>query len=350
MRLDARAAVRRRHTDAGPRPAGRADRAKEGRPSHDCHSSVTISTAAAESHRSSTGYAHFRRSAIIRTVSLVVTQDPEAFAHRVWSFIEPRIECNVLATLLMRARDGLYSEARPLFAYSADGRGEIRAAAARIPPYPLLSSSLTEDDADGLMGAWLEHDPSPPGATGPPDTVRALSRAWSRRRRGITRVRLREAMHVLEQVEDPALAAPGSLRPAQQEDAEQLARWLRAFAEEAGVTGGNDSAQTLAPRIARGGVLIWDDDGPVSLVGVNPPVAGVVRIGPVYTPPEHRRRGYARHAVAAVSRRALRAGASRCMLFTDLANPTSNKIYAEVGFRVFGDWEEHEFLADDDAP
>jgi predicted GNAT family acetyltransferase len=107
--------------------------------------------------------------------------------------------------------------------------------------------------------------------------------------------------------------------------------------------------QTVGPRIARGGIFIWDDDGPVSLVGANPPVAGVVRIGPVYTPPEHRRRGYAGHAVAEVSRRALQAGASRCMLFTDLANLTSNKIYAEVGFRVFGDWEEHEFLADDGA-
>ncbi len=279
-----------------------------------------------------------------------MTRDPDAFAHRVWSFIEPRIECNVLATVLMRARDGLYSEARPLFAYSADAGGEIRAAAARIPPYPLLSSSLTEDDAHELMGSWLDHDASPPGATGPPATVRALSRAWSRRVRGTTRVRLREAMHVLEQVDDPPLAAPGLLRPAEQQEVEQLARWLRAFAEEARVTGGNDSAQTVAPRIARGGMFIWDDDGPVSLVGANPPVAGVVRIGPVYTPPEHRRRGYAGHAVAEVSRRALQGGASRCMLFTDLANATSNKIYAEVGFRVVGDWEEHEFLADDDAP
>jgi len=31
------------------------------------------------------------------------------------------------------------------------------------------------------------------------------------------------------------------------------------------------------------------------------------------------------------------------MLFTDLANATSNKIYAEVGYRRIGDWEEHAF-------
>jgi predicted GNAT family acetyltransferase len=44
--------------------------------------------------------------------------------------------------------------------------------------------------------------------------------------------------------------------------------------------------------------------------------------------------------VAAASRGALQSGAARCMLFTDLANPTSNKIYAEVGYRRCGDWEE----------
>ena len=37
------------------------------------------------------------------------------------------------------------------------------------------------------------------------------------------------------------------------------------------------------------------------------------------------------------------AARSRCMLFTDLSNPTSNKIYAEVGYRRIADWEEYAF-------
>ena len=83
--------------------------------------------------------------------------------------------------------------------------------------------------------------------------------------------------------------------------------------------------------------------GPVSLVGLNHAVAGVVRIGPVFTPREHRRRGYAGTAVAAVSRLALSGGARTCILSTDLANPTSNKVYAEVGFSRVADWEELTF-------
>jgi len=52
---------------------------------------------------------------------------------------------------------------------------------------------------------------------------------------------------------------------------------------------------------------------------------------------------YAVSAVAEVSRRALAGGAPQVTLFTDLANPTANKIYAEVGYRRFGDGEEHAF-------
>ena len=81
----------------------------------------------------------------------------------------------------------------------------------------------------------------------------------------------------------------------------------------------------------------------MSMVSTNPAVAGVVRIGPVYTPPEARRRGYASSAVAAVSRDALGTGAHTCMLYTDLSNPTSNKIYADVGYRRIAEWEERVF-------
>jgi predicted GNAT family acetyltransferase len=63
----------------------------------------------------------------------------------------------------------------------------------------------------------------------------------------------------------------------------------------------------------------------------------------VDTPPERRRRGYAASAVAAASRDALAGAARQCALHTDLANPTSNKIYAEVGYRRIADWEEHAF-------
>jgi predicted GNAT family acetyltransferase len=101
---------------------------------------------------------------------------------------------------------------------------------------------------------------------------------------------------------------------------------------------------TVQGRFHAALLFLWRAGGePVSLVSLNPAVAGVVRIGPVYTPPEARRRGYASASVAAVSRQALVAGAHTCTLYTDLSNPTSNKIYADVGYRRIAECEERTF-------
>ncbi len=77
--------------------------------------------------------------------------------------------------------------------------------------------------------------------------------------------------------------------------------------------------------------------------------AGVAPVGPVYTPPEHRRRGYASAGVAAVSRLALDGGADHCMLSTDLANPTSNSIYQALGYRPAFDAPEYVVSHDRDG-
>ncbi len=94
-------------------------------------------------------------------------------------------------------------------------------------------------------------------------------------------------------------------------------------------------------RIRRGRLWMWVDEGdtPRHLTGANPPAFGVARIGPVFTPKEHRGRGYASAAVAEVSRLLLAEGA-RVTLFTDQANPTSNRIYVALGFEPVVDMVE----------
>jgi predicted GNAT family acetyltransferase len=73
------------------------------------------------------------------------------------------------------------------------------------------------------------------------------------------------------------------------------------------------------------------------LTAANPPSLGVARIGPVFTPKPERGRGYASAAVAEVSR-LIRDGGSRTCLFTDRANPTSNRIYQSPGYRPWSTW------------
>jgi predicted GNAT family acetyltransferase len=73
------------------------------------------------------------------------------------------------------------------------------------------------------------------------------------------------------------------------------------------------------------------------MAGVTRAAAGAVRVGPVYTPPGQRRRGYAGALTVAVSQAARDAGAQQVVLFTDLANPTSNALYQRLGCTPVGD-------------
>ena len=138
----------------------------------------------------------------------------------------------------------------------------------------------------------------------------------------------------------PVPAADGAMRAAGEGDRALLAEWAHAFAREAGLrVGPAEIARSLDSRVgADPGIAIWEAAGvPVTLAGATVSSPGIARVGPVYTPPEHRRHGYATSLVAAWTTELLRRGMRRCVLFTDLANPTSNSIYQAIGFRPIGD-------------
>jgi uncharacterized protein len=107
--------------------------------------------------------------------------------------------------------------------------------------------------------------------------------------------------------------------------------------------------RTLESRfgIESAGFWFWRDGGrPVSLAGFSGPTPTGIRIGPVYTPPGLRRRGYATTLVADLSAWLLERGHRACFLYTDLANPTSNRIYVEIGYERVCDAMEFVFRGD----
>ena len=63
----------------------------------------------------------------------------------------------------------------------------------------------------------------------------------------------------------------------------------------------------------------------------------------MYTPPELRGRGYASAVTAELSAELLAEGRSYCFLYTDLANPTSNRIYQTIGYEFVCDSAEYAF-------
>jgi predicted GNAT family acetyltransferase len=146
-----------------------------------------------------------------------------------------------------------------------------------------------------------------------------------------------QGVYALDHVE-PVAQAPGRARRATVQDRDLLAAWWRAFDVEA--LGRSRSDEQIERAIEHGleaddaGVVLWEDGGrPVSLAGFGGPTPNGIRIGPVYTPPEHRSRGYASSLVATLSAERLASGRRYCYLYTDLANPVSNRIYERIGYR-----------------
>ncbi len=161
--------------------------------------------------------------------------------------------------------------------------------------------------------------------------------------------RLRQGIYALDSVVSPA-SPTGGPRAATSDDRELLVRWWGEFGLEALGALEQDEEQnrrSVDHRLTApgNGIALWEDGGePVSAVGFGSPTPTGVRIGPVYTPPEHRGRGYASALTAHVSAEQLAAGRSFCFLYTDLANPTSNKIYVAIGYRRVCDSIQYAFV------
>jgi predicted GNAT family acetyltransferase len=223
------------------------------------------------------------------------------------------------------------------------------AAAVRTEPFNLvLGDPSSEAALDRLLEAVLVDDPAIPGIVGNVPFVQpAAERLVSASGRTAERI-LSQGVYGLTAVRDVA-RAPGGTRAATAEDRAQILAWVRAFATEA--LPDPDAAfdrleRNLESRFGGegGGFWLWEDRGePVSLSGFSGPTPSGIRIGPVYTPPEHRQHGYATTLVADLSAWLLDQGHRACFLYTDLANPTSNRIYVEIGYERVCDAMEFSF-------
>ncbi|MET9891598.1 GNAT family N-acetyltransferase [Streptomyces sp. NPDC006465] len=280
-----------------------------------------------------------------------LTHDLDAFLGRAGDFLRSRpaqhtVALTVTDALRRRGPRGV-GGAAPVFG-ALERDGAVTAALFRTPPYRLNLTSLDERDADTLAALLVHAEIEVPGVSADTDTAAAFAEAW-RRRAGATPVLLRgERLYRLGDLTVPEPAPPGRARVAGEADRELLARWYTEFAEAIGEGGYRDAGAWADDRISYGGLTVWEDpDGtPVAMAGGSAPIAGQVRVGPVYTPAHLRGRGYAGAVTAEVSRAAVAAGLQDVLLFTDLANPTSNGLYQRIGYRPVSDFATYDFTYD----
>lgn len=127
-------------------------------------------------------------------------------------------------------------------------------------------------------------------------------------------------------------------------DLEFVAEWLESFGEECNLPHrpqGDELINLAQQRIKRGSMYKWVvNEKPVSICGEIVSNDYLSKISLVYTPPEFRNNGYAISCVWALSKLILERGQKTICLFTDKSNPTSNKIYSQIGYiPLFEDYE-----------
>jgi len=212
----------------------------------------------------------------------------------------------------------------------------------RTPPHQVGMTALPEAAIEPLVTSLRESYLNLPGVAGPEPTATAFADAWTARYGGKWWLEQRQRLHSLTRVTFPDARAAGALRPALAPDVPVARAWMAGFIREARVRHlGADAAERL---IEQRRLHFWVDGEPrcmLSAVRDTPNTAG---IGAVYTPPPFRNRGYASIAVATLSRQLLDSGRRSCFLYTDVANPVSNALYARVGYEPVDDVVEIKLL------
>jgi len=278
-------------------------------------------------------------------MALVRHTDPDAFL----AAAAPAFGRNPAAASLLRSfalgvkrRPPADDERLYLATWSAEGR---HAVAVLRGEHAIFVEAPDAAPAAAFADDLAVEHPSLQGVTGGLDACESFARRWRQRTTRATVLRAHLRHHVLTDVA-PVPAAPGRMRLADDADAAWILEASLAFVVEAGMPDTPSQVRRNVPVVlAQRRYRIWEDDGIAAFAGWSDAGDGDARIGPVYTPVERRHRGYATALVAALASEIKSNGGRRVFLTTDVANPTSNAIYARIGFRPLSDFYHFDFVA-----
>lgn len=304
-----------------------------------------------------------------------ITSDVSAFAEKAGPFLRSSpVRHTVLLTVLAALRSRgphAYGESDPLLGWWTTPTGEVSGVLMQTPPYPLTLTEVPSEAVPAAAAALASHLlPGPPPPPGSPEAlpsgtlplpgssevspsavevpplsaanllvgdVPAFTAAWRSHVGGTVHPGRQTRLFRLEKLTPPDPFPPGAARLATSADRPLLIDWLRAFHDFIGEQP-HDLGGLVDDRLSHDGLTLWESaGGPVAMAACSRSEAGMVRVQYVYTPPEHRRQGFGGAATTAATRNALDAGASEVVLFTDLANPTSNALYPRLGYRPIED-------------
>jgi uncharacterized protein len=270
-------------------------------------------------------------------VHVIRFSDPLVFRARAAAFL---LADDVENNLLLSIAAVTPLPAHGYLALVEDG-GSIVGCAVRTPPRRAVISRAPTAALESLAADLAAMYPDLSEVLGPEPDVATFADVWARRtsvpsiqgtRQGLFDIRVAPQLHA---------QTPGTFRVASERDMATVVAWCSAFVAEA-LPGEpiNPEAQAAA-RIAERSLFIWDNGEPVSMAAWAGETAGGVRITFVYTPFQHRRRGYAAACVTRLTRLLMEQGRPFCCLYADLANPTATGVYQRIGYRRVSEWSHY---------
>lgn len=269
--------------------------------------------------------------------------DIEAFSKRVHSWLlKNESEYNLLLGLIDKIKNGCHGFEEPIFLASIEQDGQVVGCAWRTPPHKLGITRIPMESIPILVDLIASVYTELPGVLGTETEVVQFAECWSQISGCSWALGMRLRIHVLEKVKLPVSSSIGKLRLARNEDLSLLTHWIELFAKEIGLPEA-DPKRKAEVLIRDAAIFLWEDSHPLSMVGLPGKTPNGVRVGYVFTPIEFRKNGYATNAVAFLSERILKEGSRFCFLYTDLSNPTSNAIYARIGYMPISDVIEANF-------
>lgn len=275
--------------------------------------------------------------------------DVHEFYSHVSAFLTAReAEHNLLLGIIRGVQIGEYNEHPPYLA-CVEQDGDVIAVILRTPPHNILLSQM-DDAIIPLIIEDLRHEYAQlQGVIGTKITSRLFVEAWEAAMGQPFQLTTKERIYKLEQVIFPQ-GIMGELRWAIESDFDLLVNWYNGFYQDIGLCSmASDQSQKTIRRFLDSDpqerrLAIWEVDGvPVSMAGYMGSTPNGMRVGAVYTPREYRKKGYASACVAHLSQHILDMGKQFCFLFTDLDNPTSNRIYQDIGYKPISDVDEYRF-------
>ncbi|MGL5939950.1 MAG: GNAT family N-acetyltransferase [Waterburya sp.] len=271
-------------------------------------------------------------------MQIIQFQDSQQFYQRVENYLLNQEATHCLLLFLSKALSTSQPE-REKSPYLAivENQQEIAATAIQTPPRPLILSQSTDLEAVNLLARDLaSHNQSLSGVMASKPEAITFARTWQSLTGQSFQLKVALQVHQLgKETVQPITKASGNLRLVTESDRNLLVNWGKAFEQEAL---GDDSPELehqswFNKHLKNKSLYVWQDQVVVSMAAFGGATPNGIRVNAVYTPPEYRGKGYATSCVATVSQYLLTQGYRYCFLFTDLANPTSNHIYHQIGYR-----------------